>query len=253
LSRASGTRSPAHQIGGTSTSRAFLLRKLHSLSGVAPVGVFLVVHLWTNARVLGGRDSFDEGVRHIQELPALPLIEVFGILLPLAFHALYGVKLAFEARSNVASYGYTRNWLFVAQRGTGLVALAFVLYHLWELRIQKALGNLGPEAFYDVLAGQLSSTWRGVPVIALVYLVGLAASAFHFANGLWGFCASWGLVVSRPAQRTAATVFSLGGFALFALGAATTLHLATGAHLLPSSSVGDGTCVAAPASSSKAP
>lgn len=229
MSRASGTVAPALLTG---SPRSFLLRKLHSLSGVVPVGVFLVVHLWTNARILAGRTAFEEGVRQIQATPALPLVELFGILLPLAFHAGYGVKLALEARPNLARYPYARNWMYVVQRATGFVALAFVLYHLWELRIQKALGKVGPDAFHTLLTANLSSTVRGVPVVAIVYLVGIAAAVLHFANGLWGFAVSWGIVVSRPAQRATAVVCSVFGLALFAVGAETALHLATGASLV---------------------
>ena len=238
MSPASGTAAPALVGAG---ERAFLLRKLHSLSGVVPVGAFLIVHLWTNARLLAGRGSFDEGVRHIQELPGLPLVEVFGILLPLAFHAGYGVKLALEARPNVGRYPYARNWTYVAQRATGLVALAFVLYHLWELRIQKALGKLAATGFYDTLAAHLSSTWSGVPLVAIAYLVGVGASVFHLANGVWGFAASWGLVVSRSAQRSLAVACALFGFALFAIGAQTALALATGANPFHSTQLPD-TC-----------
>lgn len=233
MSSTSGTAAPGQLTASGRSSRAFLLRKLHSLSGVLPVGLFLVVHLWTNARVLSGRASFDEGVRRIQAMPGLPFIETFGILLPLAFHAGYGVKLALEPRSNVGLYPYARNWLFVAQRATGLVALAFVLYHLRELWLPRVTGRLAPASFHDVLTAELASTWHGFPLVALAYLGGIAAAVFHFANGLWGFCTSWGITVSRRAQRSAGFAFAVFGLALFAVGAETTLQLATGASVLP--------------------
>jgi hypothetical protein len=34
-----------------------------------------------------------------------------------------------------------------------------------------------------------------------MYIVGLSACVYHFANGLWTAAISWGLTVSRPAQR----------------------------------------------------
>jgi succinate dehydrogenase/fumarate reductase cytochrome b subunit len=74
---------------------------VHSLTGVVPVGVFLLAHLWTNAQALSGQSAFDAAVSEIHHLPYLPAIEVFGIFLPLSFHALYGVKLALEAKVNV--------------------------------------------------------------------------------------------------------------------------------------------------------
>jgi len=212
--------------------RGFLLRRLHSLSGVFPVGVFLVEHLWTNAKAMAGQGSFDRAVREINHMPLLPLIEIFGIFLPLAFHAGYGVKLALDGRPNVGKYPYSRNWLYTMQRVTGLIAFAFICWHLWEFRIAKLLGTMGPDDFYPTLVSHLSSTMKGVPVMAIVYLTGVGASVLHFANGLWGFSFSWGICVSRRSQRLFAVAFAAIGAIIFILGANTVLYFATGARFL---------------------
>lgn len=206
--------------------RPFLLRKLHSLTGVVPVGGFLVFHLWTNANALQGQERFDEAVSGITHMPYLPILEM-GILLPLLFHAFYGVKLALEGSPNVGSYTYTRNWTYTLQRVTGILAFAFIGFHMWEYWGQKMLGKMTSEQFYPALCANLSSTVKGVPVIALVYIVGIAASVFHFANGLWGFCFSWGITVSKRSQQMAAVVFGLLGIAVFVLGANTAIYFAT--------------------------
>jgi succinate dehydrogenase / fumarate reductase cytochrome b subunit len=62
-------------------------------------------------------------------------------------------------------------------------------------------------------------------------VLGVAASVFHFTNGLWGFCFSWGVTVSRRAQRTSATVFGLLGVVLFLIGANTAIYFATGSRI----------------------
>ena len=209
--------------------RAFLLRRLHSLSGVVPVGAFLCEHLWTNASALRGEAAFTHAVDEIQHLPALWALELFGIFLPLAFHALYGVKIALEGRPNVGAYPYARNWLYVAQRATGAITLLFVLFHLWEYRVQKWLFGMTAGSFYTELASHLSSTYGGVPWLALAYLVGLASAVFHFSNGLWGFLASWGVVVTARAQQRARWASWAAGVVLFGMGATTVLHFATGA------------------------
>ncbi|MFO0679055.1 MAG: succinate dehydrogenase cytochrome b558 subunit [Polyangiaceae bacterium] len=213
--------------------RMFLLRKLHSLSGVVPVGAFLVEHLWTNATALRGSLAFEAAVAKIQAMPGLWALETFGIFLPLAFHALYGVALAFTSRPNGIHYPYSRNWLYMLQRASGFVALAFILVHLWEFRVQKAFFGMPTEAFHATLTSHLSTVTHGIPVWAMLYLTGLLASVFHFANGLWGFCASWGITVSRPAQRRAGVLCALLGAGLFYLGAATVLYFATGLRLVP--------------------
>ena len=116
-----------------------------------------------------------------------------------------------------------------------MLTLGFLGYHLWELRLQKLLTGMDAPGFYDTLCRNMSSTVFGIPLIALVYLIGIAAVSFHLSNGLWGFCFSWGIVVSRRAQRMAAGVFSFVGLVVFILGANTTVYFATGSKLfLPS-------------------
>ena len=211
--------------------RSFLLRRLHSLSGVFPVGVFLVAHLWTNAKALKGQPHFDRAVADINHLPLLPFLEVFGIFIPLTFHALYGVRLALAGSSNVVRYPYSRNLLYTLQRVTGLVALAFIVWHLAEFRIPKLFGRMSADAFYPTLEARLSSTYGGLPALAFVYLTGIAASVVHFANGLHTFCFSWGLCTTRRSQRMFATAFGLLGLLVFVMGAQTTLYFATGLEI----------------------
>jgi len=194
-----------------------------------PVGVFLVMHLWTNANALSGREAYTEGVEEIQRIPFLPLVEIAGIGLPLAFHALYGVYIGWTGRSNTARYPYLRNWLYTLQRVTGIVAFVFILWHLWEYRVQKALFGMATFGFYDALCRNLSATRAGVPLMAAAYVVAMLATVFHFSNGLWGFCVSWGITTSRASQRRSAYAFAVLGAGLFLIGATTILHFATGA------------------------
>jgi succinate dehydrogenase/fumarate reductase cytochrome b subunit (b558 family) len=210
--------------------RPYLLRKLHSLSGVVPVGVFLVFHLWENARALQGQEQYEESVAGINHLPFLPVLEWGLIIVPLLFHAVYGVKLAFEGRPNVGKYTYSRNWMYFLQRVTGVLAFAFILFHLYEYWWQKLVGKMAPEQFYAALCQNMTYAVGPVPVVGLVYAFGIAASVFHFANGLSGFCFSWGITTSRRAQQYAATVFGVLGVALLVLGLTTVSYFATGSR-----------------------
>jgi succinate dehydrogenase/fumarate reductase cytochrome b subunit (b558 family) len=211
--------------------RPYLMRKLHSLSGIVPVGAFMCFHLWENARALGGRDQFDAAVGEINHMPYLPFLEWGLILLPLLFHAGYGVVLMFDAKFNVGRYAYNRNWMYTLQRITGAIALLFIGFHLTEYWGRKLTGALAPQDFYPALCQNMSSTIGPVPVVALIYVVGIAACVFHFANGLWGFCFSWGIVVSRRTQRMAAAVFGVVGLVVLLLGELTAIYFATGWRL----------------------
>lgn len=197
----------------------FLVRRLHSLTGVVPVGVFLVEHLWTNARAVYGREAFNRAVGEIQSMPLLGYIELFGIVLPLAFHAVYGLFITAQGSVNVHRYGYTRNWLYVLQRLSGVVTLVFVGVHLWQYRIAKMLGRLSWWDFYHRLSVDLNR-----PLVFALYVTGVTATVFHFANGVWLFGNTWGITQSAQSMRRSAWVCGLLGLVLWALGMNTLLH-----------------------------
>ncbi len=219
------------QIDAAALRRAFVLRRVHSLSGVVPIGAFLVEHLWTNSTALAGKASFDRAVDGIQALPALPLVETLFIFAPLVFHATYGLAIARQGSANVNAYPTGRNWSYLMQRVSGVVTLLFIVGHLYEYRVQKAFFGMPAGAFYDTLAAHLSSTYAGIPWIALGYLLGLLSTCFHLANGLGTFCITWGLTSSKAARKRASWAFAGLGAFLFFLGTNTVMYFATGSAL----------------------
>ena len=46
-------------------------------------------------------------------------------------------------------------------------------------------------------AEAMQSAWWHAPA----YLIGITAAVFHFANGIWTFAITWGIAISREAQR----------------------------------------------------
>lgn len=174
-------------------NREFGNRRLHSLLGVIPVGLFLLEHLITNYMATKGEEAFNSAAHLLESLPFRIFLEVFIIFLPLIYHAVYGIYIAFTAKNNAGRYGFFRNWMFVLQRVTGIVTLIFVVWHVWTTRIQAALGA---EVNFDMMATILSS-----PFMIAFYVVGILSTTFHFANGLWSFAVSWGLTVSPKSQQ----------------------------------------------------
>ena len=84
-------------------------------------------------------------MREAREAPYRSVVEIVFVLLPLAFHALYGIVLGFEGRPNTNKYPYTRNWMYAAQRITGLLALAFIVWHVSELWLPRMTGEMVEE------------------------------------------------------------------------------------------------------------
>ena len=202
-------------------SRTFLLRKLHQLTGIVPLGLFFFVHMFTNAKAMNGAEVFNKAVLDIQQLPFLLFIEVFGIFLPLLFHSVYGIVISAESKSNVFKYGYTRNWLYLFQRITGAFLFFFILFHLLHLRF-GLFGGLGltevavagnADRAFDIVAADFQS----VGILAF-YIAGVAATAWHLGYGLFLFAVDWGLVIGEKAQRFALYAGSLIAVGLFAVG-----------------------------------
>ncbi len=175
----------------------FFVRKLHSLFGVIPIGLFLLEHLYTNSFATQGAEAFNSKVEFLQSLSYVLYIEIFLILLPIIFHALYGLYIVYVAKNNVLQYTYYRNWAFYLQRVTALITLIFVVYHLWVLRISAFI--TGSEVTFTVMARHLSN-----PLVLALYVIGLVAATYHFANGLWAFLVNWGITIGPRAQRISA-------------------------------------------------
>ncbi|KGP73849.1 succinate dehydrogenase cytochrome b558 subunit [Pontibacillus yanchengensis] len=187
-------------------NREFLYRRLHSLLGVIPVGLFLIQHLVVNHFATRGPEAFNSAAHFMENLPFRIVLELFVIFIPLYFHAIYGVYIAFTSKNNVSSYGYFRNWMFYLQRISGIITLIFVTWHVWETRIQAGLGNV--EVNYALMENILEN-----PFMLVFYIIGVISTTFHFANGLWSFLVSWGITMS-PRSQVISTYVTLGVFVL---------------------------------------
>lgn len=173
-------------------NREFFNRRLHSLLGVIPVGIFLAQHLVINHFATNGVESFNKAAGFMGNLPFRIFLETFIIFLPLLFHAIYGLYIAFTANNNTGRYGFFRNWMFTLQRVSGVITLVFVSWHVWETRIAA---EFGAKVDFQMMADILSS-----PLMFWFYAIGIISTVFHFANGLWSFLVSWGITVTPRSQ-----------------------------------------------------
>lgn len=212
----------------------FLLRRLHSLSGILPIGVFLVSHLLTNSTIAWGLlnsrasqgvapgtieavgemtarrvGTFQHEVSFINELPFLILLEV-GLWGAIGFHAVLGVYYARTGKANTARYAYQDNWRYTLQRLTGYIAIFYIFYHIATLRWgwtflsptdEPWSHTAAASTFSLALRGQAQGISAAGLAVSLFYFIGVTASVFHLANGLWTAAITWGLTVSEAAQR----------------------------------------------------
>ncbi len=228
----------------------YLLRRLHSLSGVVPIGLFAIIHLTTNSSIVWaailaekGRTvtdrtvaTFQEEVYFIHNLPFLIFTEVFMLWLPILFHALLGIYYAKTGKANTDRYSYQGNWRYSLQRVSGYIGFLFILYHIATLRWGWTfLVPGGTRWEYPYAASTLAACLRGGSgevtmagiLVSVFYFIGVTMLVYHFANGLWTAAITWGLTISQKAQQRWGVVCTALGVTLFAMGASAVLGFAT--------------------------
>ena len=181
-----------------SDSTYYALKRLHSLTGVVPVGLFLLEHLFTNSRALAGADAFNRAAEDLAALPYVQLLELFGIGVPILFHMVLGLLIATTMQANTGRHGYSRNWAYLLQRVTGIFLTVYILFHVWATRLSPEVLR-GDTDLFSLMQRILEH-----PAMIAFYALGVIAAAYHFGNGLFGFAIHWGLATGRTAQRWAA-------------------------------------------------
>ncbi len=177
--------------------RHFLLRRLHSLTGIFPIGVFLLEHFYSSAKVQYGAEAFNQAEQGLWSIPYLWSAEIFLIAVPILFHGIYGLFLAYEGTPLRPAHAIETRYQAVAytlQRVTGVVVFVFLLYHVWHTRIQWLLGGSEPD--FAFMRAYFTPAGRKA-----FYVVGILCTCYHFGNGLFNFAYKWGLTVSARAQQ----------------------------------------------------
>lgn len=202
-------------------SRQFLIRRLHSLSGIIPVGVFLFFHIGTNSLIAFSKedDLYQKQVDNIHNLgPLLIPVEIIFILVPLAFHAAVGVKIWLESKPNGRDYPYCGNIRYTLQRVTGVLAVIFILIHLYQMHwLGAPLRPEGvPEFRHDAASFSTAQIMQQAGWIFPLYAIGVMSACFHLANGIWTSLITWGVTIGPRSQW-------VSGIACAAFGAALTI------------------------------
>ena len=195
------------------TGHSFLWRKLHSLSGLIPIGAFLIEHILSNVEALNGPLAYGHQVRLLNSLPQVRVLEWTFIFIPLAFHALYGLWIALRGRATVNIYPWAGNWGYLTQRITGLIAFAYIIQHVWRQRFSGVMLPEHPGAAFAKVQHELHNPW----MLAL-YIVAMIATCWHFSYGIWLFAAKWGITPGDRARKRFGQLCAAFGTVLCILG-----------------------------------
>lgn len=197
----------------------------------------MCVHLVTNASVLDGPGTFQRNVHAIHNLgSALLLVEWTFIFLPILFHGVLGMLIVCAGKSNTRGYPLSGNIRYTLQRSTGVIALVFILVHVFHLHgwfhidwwLDYVVKPLGGAKFYpynaaSTCAAALQSSYLWVAF----YAIGVLACVYHLANGIWTMGITWGVWTRPASQRRASAVCALFGVGLAAVGLAALWGMAT--------------------------
>jgi succinate dehydrogenase / fumarate reductase, cytochrome b subunit len=194
---------------------SFILRKLHSLLGIIPIGAFLLEHILSNFEMLKGPIAYGDQVKFLNSLPLVRVLEWVFIFLPLIYHGVYGIWIWLRGKANVVYYPWAGNWMYVTQRYTGLIAFVYILQHVWRQRFSGIMLPAHPFAAFNKVQVELSS-----PLMLAVYVIAMVAICWHFAYGVWLFAAKWGITPGEESRKRFGWVCLAGGVLLCAMGLA---------------------------------
>ena len=180
----------------------YIWHRLHSASGIFPIGFFLLQHLIANSYALRGPEAYNTVIKVYGGLPFVAVLEVVLIYVPILYHSIYGIWITAYGQANLTKYAYGRNWMYFLQRVSGVIAFFYIGYHIYYTSLQKYIllwqHNPDPESAirYGAMASQMAD-----PLHFAIQAIGIVATVFHFTNGLWNFCIRWGITISAHAQR----------------------------------------------------
>ncbi len=144
----------------------FYLRRLHGVTGIFPIGYFLLFHLKE------GQTFAEKGF----------IVSLIFLWLPLLYHSLYGLFITYEGGMNVCCYSYVRNYMYFLQRLTGIMLIIFLSIHIYVMKFGS----------YD-----------GSNLSNFILFSGVIVSIFHLANGFFGFLMDMGITIGEKAQKVA--------------------------------------------------
>ncbi len=226
----------------------FAIRRLHSLTGLMPIGGYLCFHLATNAAVLDGLETYQRRADQIHVIGPTTLffLEWMLIFLPILFHGLIGMIIVSRGKRNLARYSYAGNWRYTLQRATGVIAFAFILWHVFQMHgwfrftwwTEHFVRPLGGAVFDPADVATAPAVIQASEVVCLLYAVGVLVCVYHLANGLWTMGITWGVWTSPTAQRRATLPCAALGVALAIVGLGALIEMQT--IELPASEARDG-------------
>jgi succinate dehydrogenase / fumarate reductase cytochrome b subunit len=191
-------------------------RRLHVLTGVVPVALFLIAHIATNAAAIAGAGAYNGLAQRLEALPLVRTVEMLAIAVPILAHVAIGIALGNAAQAVESADRYPRPWMQTLQRATGFWLVVYGCFHVWGTRLSAERIERGGD-FFALMNAQLAH-----PGTLVFYVTGVLAACLHFGLGLASAGAWWrsdrAPAPSRGVRRAAAALaIALGAAGLNAI------------------------------------
>ena len=185
---------------------SWALKLIMAVTGLI-FGLYVIVHMVGNMKIFMGESDFNAYAAFLRTVgyPAIPnegVLWIFRIVLLVAVilhvygaFALHG--RARQSRGKFRRQGMVGGWNTFTARTmiiTGVVLLAFIIFHILDLTIGAAVA---PENFVhgEAYANLVASFSR--PLVAIWYIVAQLALLLHLSHGLWTATSDLGITGAR--------------------------------------------------------
>jgi len=186
------------------------MKQLMAVTGLG-LAVFVLAHMLGNLQVFAGRDALNHYAASLQSLGPLLWIMRGGLVLIVLVHIASGLRLvSLNKRARPVPYKVFKpvrsSWYSRYMAMTGLVLLAFIVYHLlhftlgmadaqayqlWEMPTGEIVTAYAEGARHDVYGMVIAGFSH--PAVAGVYIVVMALLCMHLAHGVTSFLQTLGL------------------------------------------------------------
>lgn len=172
--------------------------------------LFVLVHMIGNLKVFGSAEGFDNYARFLRDMgyPLVPhesilwfLRVVLAVSLILHVYCAFALKArAKQSRGEFKRYGKVKglnNFTAGSMLGTGAVLLLFIIFHILDLTLGKAVASdefVHLEAYNNLVA----SFER--PAVAIFYILCMIVLFLHLSHGIWTASSDLGITGHRWRQ-----------------------------------------------------
>lgn len=175
--------------------RTFVWRRMGTILALAPLGVWVVIHVWNNLAAFRGAEAWQTSVTQPTH-PVSAAVTWLIVLLPLFIHTVWGIGRIRQMQPNNTHYGYFGNLRYLLQRLSAVGVLLFVGAHLWLAFLHPRFVEGHPERFADI-AREMHH--HGPTLV--VYLLGTLGVSYHLANGIATSAMAFGVGTTQRSQK----------------------------------------------------